>query len=157
MFAVIGVLLLFVLVALSRSVQVSRRRLITSNNLEQPRAVKSSSPALQPLRADGHPRRSATRDHAAIRSWAERHQAEPATGEASASGPATVNVNDYGAGIRFNFPGAASFRRISWPEWFDHFERYRLVFVSEEEESERPSRGSYYRLMTQQDWRREMS
>jgi hypothetical protein len=74
----------------------------------------------------------ATQDRDAIRRWAERRQAEPATGEATTSGPATVEVNDGGAGTRFNFPGASRFRPISWQEWFDNFERYDMMFVFEE-------------------------
>jgi hypothetical protein len=82
-------------------------------------------------------RRLATRDKELIRSWAARHGAEPATGEATPSGPATIDVNDGGAGIRFNFPGAAPFRPISWNEWFDNFDRYRLVFVYDEDVAHR--------------------
>jgi hypothetical protein len=74
-----------------------------------------------------------TRDHEAIRRWAQRHRAEPATGEASPSGPAVVRVNDGGAGVRFNFPGVAPFRPISWDEWFDNFDKHKLSFVYEEE------------------------
>ena len=79
----------------------------------------------------------ATRDHDLIRQWAERHSAEPATGEATASGPATVRVADGGAGIRFNFPGYARFRPITWAEWFENFDRYQLTFVFEEEVADR--------------------
>jgi hypothetical protein len=82
-------------------------------------------------------RRLATRDKQLIQSWAARHGAEPATGEATPSGPATIHVNDGGAGIRFNFPGAAHFRPISWDEWFDNFDRYRLVFVYDEDVAHR--------------------
>ena len=64
----------------------------------------------------------ATKDHGIIQRWAERHNAEPATGEATPSGPATLRVTDGGAGIRFNFPGIARFRQISWTEWFDNFD-----------------------------------
>lgn len=78
----------------------------------------------------------ATRDHEVIRRWAERRQAEPATGEATASGPATVHVFDGGAGIRFNFPGAAPFRPIGWEEWFQNFDRYRLIFIYSEPPTE---------------------
>jgi hypothetical protein len=39
-----------------------------------------------------------------IREWAAKRAAQPATGEATQSGPATVDVRDGGAGIRFNFP-----------------------------------------------------
>ena len=66
-----------------------------------------------------------------IREWAATRAAEPATGEATESGPATVDVSDGGAGIRFNFPGAALFRPISWEEWFDNFTRHDLMFLYE--------------------------
>jgi hypothetical protein len=75
----------------------------------------------------------ATDDQALIRRWASHHGAEPATGEATPSGPATLNVQDGDAGIRFNFPGAALFRPISWDEWLDNFRRYDLLFVYERE------------------------
>ena len=91
--------------------------------------------------------RLATRDRHLIQSWALRHGAEPATGAATESGPATVQVNDGGATIRFNFPGVARFRPISWDEWFEHFDRHGLVFLYEEEVADRAfalwqSRGS---------------
>jgi hypothetical protein len=79
----------------------------------------------------------ATRDHDVIRRWAARHQAQPATGEATSSGPATIDVNDGGAGIRFNFPGFARFRPISWDEWFGHFDHHALTFVYEIEVADR--------------------
>ena len=72
-----------------------------------------------------------TDDHELIREWAARHGAEPATGEATQSGPAAIDVQDGGAGIRFNFPAAAPFRPISWDEWFRHFTRHDLMFVYE--------------------------
>ena len=75
----------------------------------------------------------ATQDHNVIRQWAARHDAEPATGDETASGPATLQVNDGGTVVRFNFPAAARFRPITWEEWFEHFDRLRLVFVYEEE------------------------
>ena len=79
----------------------------------------------------------ATRDHNLIRQWAERHNAEPATGEATSSGPATIRVADGGAGIRFNFPGYARFRPITWAEWLENFDRHQLTFVFEEEIADR--------------------
>jgi hypothetical protein len=80
----------------------------------------------------------ATQDHARIRQWAARHHAEPATGEASPSGPATAaHLHDGGAGIRFNFPGVGRFRPITWEEWFEHFDRRDLMFVYEEEIADR--------------------
>jgi hypothetical protein len=92
----------------------------------------------------------ATRDHALIREWAARNGAEPATGEASGSGPATVHVQDGDAGIRFNFPAAARFRPISWEEWFDNFTTFDLVFVYE---SGQPgtNAGGRYRLVPKRD------
>jgi hypothetical protein len=84
-----------------------------------------------------HLRALATKDHDLIQRWAERHGAEPATGEASASGPATLHVTDGGAGIRFNFPGFARFRPITWSEWFENFDRHDLTFVFEEEVADR--------------------
>ncbi len=55
----------------------------------------------------------ATRDPEVIRRWAERRDAEPATGEGPGPRP-IVDVNDGDAGIRFNFPGFARYRSISW-------------------------------------------
>ena len=70
-----------------------------------------------------------------------------ATGEATAAGPATVDVNDGGAGIRFNFRGAARFRPIEWAEWFENFERHRLVFIFEDTQ---PG-SAYYLLVPERD------
>jgi hypothetical protein len=81
-------------------------------------------------------RTQTTKDHEAIQRWAAEHQAEPATGEATASGPATVDVNDGGVGIRFNFPGFARFRPIGWNEWFENFDQNRLLFVFEGQDQE---------------------
>jgi hypothetical protein len=76
----------------------------------------------------------ATDDHDVIRTWAQQHGAEPATGEATESGPATIDVKDGGAGIRFNFPGVARFRPISWDEWFRNFTQFDLMFVFERDD-----------------------
>jgi hypothetical protein len=78
-----------------------------------------------------------------IREWAAKRAAQPATGEATQSGPATVDVRDGGAGIRFNFPGAAQFRPISWEEWFDNFTRYDLMFVYENDVLGQTPSGRY--------------
>ena len=88
----------------------------------------------------------ATRDHELVRRWAERRQAEPATGEETESGPSTVKVNDHGAGVRFNFPAVGRFRPISWDEWFQNFDEHSLVFIYERDvESKSPSHR--YRLV----------
>ena len=76
----------------------------------------------------------ATDDEEVIRDWAARHNADPATGEATRSGPATVTITDRDAGIRFNFPGVARYRPISWQEWFENFHRHDLLFVYERED-----------------------
>jgi hypothetical protein len=78
-----------------------------------------------------------------IREWAAKRDAQPATGEATQSGPATVDVRDGGAGIRFNFPGAARYRTISWEEWFDNFTRHDLMFVYESDVPGQTPSGRY--------------
>ncbi len=100
-----------------------------------PRPASSTRPGLapDPVQRPGVQTRS-TRDHAAIQRWAAQHQASPATGERTESGPATVSVNDGGVAIRFNFPAAAPFRDISWAEWLAHFDAERLLFVFEEQD-----------------------
>lgn len=91
----------------------------------------------------------ATEDRELIRQWAARHKAEPATGEATPSGPATVDVVDGGAGIRFNFPSAAPFRPITWDEWFQNFTQHELMFVYERDvPGQTPS--ARYRLVPKQ-------
>lgn len=84
-------------------------------------------------KAEGPGNAIATQNHQTIREWAARHQAEPATGETTASGPATIDVRDGGPGIRFNFPGVSRFRPITWDEWFAHFDEHGLAFVYEAE------------------------
>lgn len=91
----------------------------------------------------------ATRDRELITSWARRHQAVPATG----SGPATVDVRDGGAGIRFNFPGAGQFRPITWDEWFENFDRHGLTFVCEESPDDAGPPSPRYRILKAEDWR----
>jgi hypothetical protein len=93
-----------------------------------------------------------TRDHALIRDWAQRHGAEPATGEATRSGPATVNVQDGGAGVRFNFPGASVYRPISWDEWLANFDTHECAFVFENEE-EGGRLSNRYRIVNAGDWK----
>jgi len=92
-----------------------------------------------------------TRDHEVIRKWAEKRQAEPATGEATASGPATVDVKDGGAGVRFNFPAAGTFRPIGWEEWFDNFDHHECAFVYDNDAT---SPGSNrYRIVKAEEWK----
>lgn len=92
-----------------------------------------------------------TRDHEQIRRWATERQAEPATGEATRSGPATVTVNDGGAGIRFNFPGAGAYRPISWDEWLENFDRHECAFVYDNDAS--PPLSGRYRIVKAKDWK----
>jgi len=86
---------------------------------------------------------AATTDHDEIRRWAARHGAEPSTGQATTSGPETLDVNDGGAGIRFNFPGFARLRPIGWDEWFENFEQHDLLFVYEEEDRDAVAARAY--------------
>ncbi len=101
------------------------------------RAVRDRFAAVagDPLRDQQGMHSATTSDPAEIGRWAALHHAQPATGEASPSGPQVRDVNDGDAGIRFNFPGFAPFRPISWDEWFDHFRMHDLLFVFDEEDS----------------------
>ena len=92
-----------------------------------------------------------TRDHAVIRAWAKERQAEPATGEATSSGPATVDVKDGGAGIRFNFPGAGPYRPISWDEWLSNFDEHGCAFVYDND-ADTPL-SSRYRIVKAEEWK----
>jgi hypothetical protein len=95
----------------------------------------------------------ATRDHAVIERWAARYAATPATGEQTASGPASgLQVTDGGAGIRFNFPAAGPFRPITWEEWFDNFERHGLTLIFEQTASGSAS-SPRYRIVKTAEWR----
>ena len=93
-----------------------------------------------------------TRDHAVIKEWAAKHRAEPATGEATRSGPATVNVQDGGAGIRFNFPGTSLFRPISWDEWLANFDGHDCAFVFDNEDGDAPL-SNRYRIVRAAEWK----
>ena len=77
--------------------------------------------------------------------------------EATASGPATVVVNDQGSGLRFNFPGASRFRGVTWEEWLAHFTDAGLVFVFEitpPAGTQVGARfgGAFYRMLSRRDW-----
>jgi hypothetical protein len=94
----------------------------------------------------------ATRDHEVIKQWARDHQAEPATGQATSSGPASsFSVQDGGAGIRFNFPGVSTFRQITWGEWLEHFDQHQLTFVYEEPSDNEPM-SPRYRIVKTSEW-----
>ena len=92
-----------------------------------------------------------TRDRDVIKQWAEKRRAEPATGEATASGPATVHVMDGGAGVRFNFPGLGTYRPISWDEWFDNFETHECAFVYDKDGPGPMS--NRYRIVKASEWK----
>ena len=93
-----------------------------------------------------------TRDHAMIRQWAEKRRAEPATGEETVSGPASINVNDQGAGVRFNFPGMSKFRPISWDEWFENFDAHGCIFVCDNEARD-GAVSNRYQIVKLEDWK----
>jgi hypothetical protein len=92
-----------------------------------------------------------TRDHEVIKHWAEKRQAMPATGQTTSTGPATVNVNDGGAGIRFNFPGASLFRPITWDEWLENFDEHGCAFVYDNDSAE-GTVSNRYRIVRAVDW-----
>jgi hypothetical protein len=93
-----------------------------------------------------------TRDHQVIWKWAREHAAEPSTGEATPTGPASaMKVADGGTGLRFNFPGFGRFRTIGWSEWFEHFDSHGLTFVYEKDEAGRPL-SARYRIVRAGDW-----
>jgi hypothetical protein len=94
-----------------------------------------------------------TRDHSLIRQWAEKRRAEPATGEETSSGPASLNVNDRGAGVRFNFPGMSKFRPISWDEWFENFDHHGCIFVCDNDSGEAGLPSSRYQIVKHEDWK----
>jgi hypothetical protein len=98
----------------------------------------------------------ATQDHELIRRWAKQRGAEPATGEATESGPSTVDVRDGSVGIRFNFPGSGRYRPISWEEWLEHFSRYDLVFVYERTTQGKTPSGRY-RLLQLESLRKKVA
>lgn len=100
------------------------------------RAVRDRFGAVagDPLRDRPGTRSTTTDDPAEVTRWAARHGAQPATGQATPSGPSVRDINDGDAGIRFNFPGFAPFRPITWDEWFDHFRQHDLLFVFDEED-----------------------
>lgn len=91
----------------------------------------------------------ATQEHELIRKWAARRGAEPATGEPTPSGAGTIDVQDGGAGIRFNFPGVGRFRPITWDEWFQNFVQHDLMFVYEGDMAGHPP-STRYRLVPRQ-------
>jgi hypothetical protein len=93
-----------------------------------------------------------TRDHAMIRQWAEKRRAEPGTGEQTASGPASISVNDQGAGVRFNFPGMSKFRPISWDEWFENFDAHGCIFVCDNEARD-GAPSNRYQIVKLEDWK----
>ena len=92
-----------------------------------------------------------TQDHEVIRQWAEKRQAVPATGEATASGPATVDVQDGGAGVRFNFPGSGTYRPISWVEWLENFDTHECAFVYDNDLTSPTS--NRYRIVKAAQWK----
>jgi hypothetical protein len=61
-------------------------------------------------------------------------------------------VRDEGAGIRFNFPGVARFRAITWDEWFEHFDSHALTFVFEELAPASHPPSARYRIVNAADW-----
>jgi hypothetical protein len=93
-----------------------------------------------------------TRDHEVIKRWAARRHAEPATGEATCSGAASVDVADTGASVRFNFPGIGPFRPITWDEWLESFDQHEWIFIYEEQSAGSRTASNRYRIMKKAEW-----
>jgi len=61
-----------------------------------------------------------------------------------------MKVADGGSALRFNFPAVSRFRRITWQEWFEHFDRHHLTFVYDRTEpGHRPS--ARYRIVSAEE------
>lgn len=74
-----------------------------------------------------------TTDHDEIRSWAEQHDAVPATARGTQAGAApgvlTLDVEGHGA-------GEEQLERIGWDAWFDKFEQAGLAFLYQERKAD---------------------
>jgi hypothetical protein len=68
-----------------------------------------------------------TRDHEAIRHWAEHRKAQPATV------PGTEHDERPGV-LRFDFPGygGQDLRHVDWEDWFRTFDTRNLEFCYQE-------------------------
>lgn len=67
-----------------------------------------------------------TSDHDEIRAWVEERGGHPATVKRSVKPGQPAGI------LRIDFPGfsgAASLRPVSWEEWFEIFDQYRLGFL----------------------------
>ncbi len=58
--------------------------------------------------------------------------------------------------IRFNFPGFAPFRLISWSEWFAAFDGDNLIFVYDHDRAADGHDGPRYRIVNASDWAMEI-
>lgn len=68
-----------------------------------------------------------TRDHDAIRKWAEERGGKPATV------PGTEHGDHLGV-LRFDFPGygGQDLKTVSWEQWFTTFDVRNLIFAYQE-------------------------
>jgi hypothetical protein len=84
-------------------------------------------------------KRLTTRDHDAIRKWAETRGAHPAS---------SVRQEGHGIGVlRLEFPGQTvrPVMRIDWSDWFQAFDERELCFVYQEKNIN-GERSDFFRL-----------
>jgi hypothetical protein len=112
---------------------------------------KSVTWRIRPPAREAPPRDGTREGTIATHDRASRHRAEPATADVTRAGPGTVDVHDGGSPIRFNVPGCGHFRRITWDEWFQDFERYGLTFVYEESSDDAHRPSPRYRIVKTED------
>jgi hypothetical protein len=55
--------------------------------------------------------------------------------------------------VRFNFPGMAKFRPISWDEWFENFDAHGCIFVCDNEARDGGTISSRYQIVKHDDWK----
>lgn len=127
----------------------TRRR--TGDSLGKRRTGRSSRSAPKHLKyskwiesPDDHEDRNgqslATRNHDVIRRWAESRKAKPSVvGDTEGRGGAGV--------LRIDFPGYGGKRleKIDWDEWFDTFDKRKLVFLYQEHKRD-GSTSTFFKL-----------
>jgi hypothetical protein len=76
-----------------------------------------------------------------------------ATGEATSSGPATIDVKDGGTGVRFNFPGIQLFSADRLGRVVRKLRPTRSTFVYQED-APTGTASARYRMVKAKDWTR---
>jgi hypothetical protein len=124
-----------------RGGQRTRRRSAGGSSRSAPSNVKYSKWIDSP---DDHEDRNgqslATRNHDVIRQWAESRNAMPAVvGDTEGRGAAGV--------LRIDFEGYGGkrLRKVDWNDWFDTFDKRKLVFLYQEHKRD-GSTSTFFKL-----------